>query len=95
MLLDRLDTLTAPAWLSEPAEGGAVRCLACAHRCLIQPGRRGGCQVRFNRAGELRVPWGYVAALQDDPIEKKPFAHLLPGARAPKLVNVIGKKQAT
>lgn len=82
MLLDRLDTLTAPAWLSEPAEGGAVRCLACAHRCLIQPGRRGVCQVRFNRAGELRVPWGYVAALQDDPIEKKPFAHLLPGARA-------------
>jgi pyruvate formate lyase activating enzyme len=28
------------------------------------------------------VPWGYVAALQADPIEKKPFAHVLPGATA-------------
>jgi len=61
---------------------GAVRCVACAHRCLIRPGRRGICQVRFNQAGELRVPWGYVAALQADPIEKKPFAHFLPGATA-------------
>jgi len=82
MVLDRLDTLTAPGWLSEPAGGEVVHCLACAHRCRIQPGRRGICQVRFNRSGKLRVPWGYVAALQDDPIEKKPFAHVLPGARA-------------
>jgi pyruvate formate lyase activating enzyme len=26
------------------------------------------------------VPWGYVAALQCDPTEKKPFFHLLPGS---------------
>jgi pyruvate formate lyase activating enzyme len=38
--------------------------------------------VRFNRGGELRVPWGYVAALQSDPIEKKPFNHVLPGSNA-------------
>jgi len=38
--------------------------------------------VRFNQAGELRVPWGYVAALQADPVEKKPFAHVLPGSIA-------------
>jgi pyruvate formate lyase activating enzyme len=30
----------------------------------------------------LKVPWGYVAALQADPIEKKPFFHLLPGEDA-------------
>lgn len=77
-----LDNLTAPGRLVEPAADGGVRCLACAHRCLISPGRRGVCQARFNRGGELRVPWGYVAALQLDPIEKKPFAHMLPGARA-------------
>jgi pyruvate formate lyase activating enzyme len=58
-----------------------LRCTACAHRCPIRPGRRGVCQVRFNRDGELRVPWGYVAAAQVDPIEKKPFAHVLPGSR--------------
>ncbi|RMD91797.1 MAG: AmmeMemoRadiSam system radical SAM enzyme, partial [Calditrichaeota bacterium] len=26
------------------------------------------------------VPWGYVAALQSDPTEKKPFYHLYPGS---------------
>jgi pyruvate formate lyase activating enzyme len=40
------------------------------------------CQVRFNDGKVLRVPWGYVAALQADPIEKKPFSHVLPGAIA-------------
>lgn len=78
-----LDGLTVPGRLIEPfPEEGAIRCLACSHRCLIREGRRGICQVRFNRDGELRVPWGYVAALQADPIEKKPFAHFLPGSTA-------------
>jgi hypothetical protein len=38
--------------------------------------------VRFNDAGTLRVPHGYVAALVSDPIEKKPFFHALPGTTA-------------
>jgi pyruvate formate lyase activating enzyme len=38
--------------------------------------------VRFNDNGELRVPRGYAAALQVDPIEKKPFFHAYPGALA-------------
>ena len=59
-----------------------VRCLACGHRCLIPPGREGICKVRFNEAGTLRVPFGYVSGLQVDPVEKKPFFHALPGARA-------------
>jgi len=81
-LSENLDRLTAPGELQEKLEGGALRCYACAHRCLIKPGRRGICQVRFNQEGELRVPWGYVAALQVDPIEKKPFSHLMPGTDA-------------
>jgi len=82
-LADYLDTLTHPGELLETAaEAGAVRCVACGHRCLIRSGRRGICQVRFNQDGELRVPWGYLAAAQLDPIEKKPFAHVLPGAKA-------------
>ena len=65
------------------AEGeGAVRCLACGHRCLVKEGRAGVCKVRFNRAGELRVPGNYVAGLQADPIEKKPFYHAYPGRDA-------------
>ncbi len=79
---DYLDRMTAEGELVENLEDGAVRCVACGHRCLIRPGRRGICQVRYNENGKLRVPWGYVAALQVDPIEKKPFFHIQPGSQA-------------
>lgn len=81
-LAEVLDPLTVEGALYERLPEGAVRCFACGHRCLIRPGRRGICQARFNQGGELRVPWGYVAALQSDPIEKKPFFHVLPGSNA-------------
>lgn len=81
-LENSLDELTAEGKLYERLEDGAVRCHACAHRCYLRPGRRGVCQVRFNRGGTLRVPAGYVASLQVDPVEKKPFYHLLAGTNA-------------
>jgi len=68
--------------LYQKLEDGRVRCVACGHRCLIPPGREGVCRVRFNEGGILRVPFGYVAGLHLDPVEKKPFFHALPGARA-------------
>jgi pyruvate formate lyase activating enzyme len=77
-----LDRMTAAGELTEALPDGAIRCTACGHRCLIRQGRRGICQVRFNKGGELCVPWGYVAALNADPVEKKPFYHLLPGSTA-------------
>ena len=64
------------------AEGDRILCYACGHRCLIGEGRRGICKVRFNRNGQLRVPFGYVAALQCDPVEKKPFFHVYPSSDA-------------
>jgi pyruvate formate lyase activating enzyme len=79
-LAQQLDTRVRPGTLVEPAAAGAVRCFACGHRCLVKPGRRGICKVRFNRDGTLYVPAGYVAALQCDPTEKKPFFHCLPGS---------------
>ena len=77
-----LDRLTVAGELTEALPDRALRCTACGHRCLIREGRRGICQVRFNQGGELRIPWGYVAALNADPVEKKPFYHLLPGSIA-------------
>lgn len=77
-----LDSMTRPAQLFEPLQNGSMRCLACGHGCVIQPKQRGVCQVRFHDGETLRAPWGYVAALQADPIEKKPFSHVLPGATA-------------
>ena len=75
-----LDARVREGELVEKLDGGAVRCFACGHRCLVKPGRRGICKVRFNRDGTLYVPVGYVAALQCDPTEKKPFFHVLPGS---------------
>lgn len=77
-----LDDLTREGELWEQLPEKKVRCFACGHRCMILPGKSGICRVRFNQKGKLRVPWGYVGALQLDPIEKKPFFHALPGARA-------------
>ncbi|MEP0762351.1 MAG: radical SAM protein, partial [Chloroflexota bacterium] len=83
-LREILDAYTVPGELYEVVDAGekTIRCFACAHRCLIKEGRRGICQVRYNEGGVLRVPQGYVAALQVDPIEKKPFFHILPGTDA-------------
>lgn len=81
-LQDYLDQFTRPSQLAEGAGDDAVRCLACAHTCRMKPGQRGICKIRFNKDGELQVPWGYVSSLQVDPIEKKPFYHFLAGADA-------------
>ncbi|HEY2806442.1 MAG TPA: AmmeMemoRadiSam system radical SAM enzyme [Gemmatimonadales bacterium] len=75
-----LDASAEPGTLVLPEPEDAVRCVACGHRCLVKPGRRGICKVRWNEGGTLMVPTGYVAALQSDPIEKKPFFHVLPGS---------------
>lgn len=77
-----LESKTADGELFEPIGDGRLRCFACGHCCPIPEGARGVCKVRFNRNGVLRVPFGYVAGLQNDPIEKKPFFHVLPGASA-------------
>jgi pyruvate formate lyase activating enzyme len=79
-LEELLDSLTVEGELYERLEGEALRCYACGHRCLIRAGRRGICKVRFNAGGRLKVPFGYVGALQCDPTEKKPFFHVLPGS---------------
>ena len=79
-LAELIDSLTKEGELYEKLPDGSLRCFACGHRCLIREGRRGICKVRFNREDTLYVPSGYVAALQCDPTEKKPFYHLLPGS---------------
>jgi pyruvate formate lyase activating enzyme len=68
--------------LYENLDRGRLRCFACGHCCPIPEGQPGVCKVRFNRGGKLYVPWGYAAAVQCDPIEKKPFFHAYPGALA-------------
>jgi len=68
----------------DPSDAGRarIRCHACGHQCPIPDGALGVCKVRFNDGGRLMVPWGYVAGVQCDPVEKKPFFHAYPGALA-------------
>src|SRR5689334_15492405 len=73
---------TREGTLYETLPDARVRCFACGHRCVIPPGFDAVCRVRFNDGGVLRVPWGYVGGVAVDPVEKKPFFHALPGARA-------------
>ena len=83
-LAEVLEARTAEAApeLVESISRDRLRCYACGHECPIPEGAVGVCKVRINRGGKLLVPWGYVGALQCDPIEKKPFFHAYPGALA-------------
>ncbi|MCX6086648.1 MAG: AmmeMemoRadiSam system radical SAM enzyme, partial [Caldiserica bacterium] len=72
-----------PARLSRLEEGGAVRCLACAHGCTVAEGRTGLCGVRRTVKGKLQsLVYGLPASVALDPIEKKPLYHFLPGSTA-------------
>ena len=81
-LKELLKSFTIEGMLGEKLEGDRVRCYACGHRCVILPGLDGICRVRYNEAGRLMVPSGYVGAIQCDPTEKKPFFHAYPGSLA-------------
>lgn len=61
-------------------ENGNVRCVLCPHYCVLHEGQSGICGVRSVQNGVLvSNTYGYPAALQIDPIEKKPLFHFLPG----------------
>lgn len=81
-LEEKFKAQSQPGELYEFTEKGNLICLACGHECVIREGRSGVCNVRFNEDGQLLVPHNYVAGLQSDPIEKKPFFHVAPGTDA-------------
>lgn len=61
-------------------DGGEIQCELCPRRCHVPKGKRGFCRVRENREGKYySLVYGNPCAIHLDPIEKKPFFHLLPG----------------
>jgi len=66
------------AWLSRQYEE-RVLCEACYQRCILGEGKVGVCGVRQVVDGKLRLlVYEKVAALNIDPVEKKPLYHFLP-----------------
>ena len=58
-----------------------LRCRLCPHGCIITEGKSGLCMVRYNKGGELSLPYyGALSAVSSDPIEKKPLYHFHPGS---------------
>jgi pyruvate formate lyase activating enzyme len=73
--------LHAARWWEAGADGRA-HCFLCPRHCRLRDGQDGYCLARGNRGGTLvSLVHGAPAAVQVDPIEKKPFHHVLPGAR--------------
>ncbi|MEI8011709.1 MAG: AmmeMemoRadiSam system radical SAM enzyme [Candidatus Omnitrophota bacterium] len=63
--------------------GNIIQCQLCPHQCVLAPGQYGRCKARKNIAGRLySLVYGKIATWHVDPIEKKPFFHVLPGSQA-------------
>jgi pyruvate formate lyase activating enzyme len=71
--------LHAARWWKE-LDGARVECGLCPKKCRVADVERGACGARENRGGKYysRV-YGRPCSLHLDPIEKKPFHHVLPG----------------
>lgn len=75
--------MSQTAWLSKKLSSGKILCEACAHACKLEEGEYGICGVRKVEGGELKLlVYGLAAAINIDPVEKKPMFHFLPASRA-------------
>ncbi|CAB1071953.1 COG1180: Radical SAM, Pyruvate-formate lyase-activating enzyme like [Olavius algarvensis Delta 1 endosymbiont] len=66
-----------------PLDDQMIRCELCPHGCEVELGERGRCEVRENIDGQCySLVYANPCAVHIDPIEKKPFYHVLPASRA-------------
>ena len=69
-------------WLSKKLTSGKVLCEACLQACVLDEGEYGICSVRKVQNGELQLfVYGLAAAVNVDPVEKKPMFHFLPKSK--------------
>ncbi len=70
-----------PALYYQALPNKQVKCLLCPQGCEVMDGDRGDCGVRENRGGTYyTLAYGNPCAVHVDPVEKKPFFHVLPGS---------------
>ena len=64
-------------------EEGRIECQLCPQGCKVADRERGTCGNRENRGGTYyTLVHSLACAVHVDPIEKKPFFHVLPGEKA-------------
>jgi pyruvate formate lyase activating enzyme len=69
--------------------GGEIECELCPAKCYVSKGKRGLCRVRENRDGKYySLVYGNPCAVHLDPIEKKPFFHVLPSTTSFSIATV-------
>jgi pyruvate formate lyase activating enzyme len=67
----------------EKLRNDKVKCLLCERKCEITLGSKGFCKTRININGELyTLVYGDISAVENRPIEIKPFFHYWPGSTA-------------
>lgn len=60
----------------------SITCLLCQHYCKIKEGKVGICGINKNTGNKIEcLVYGYPAALNIDPVEKKPLYHFLPDTK--------------
>jgi len=73
----------------EKLSDNRIQCHLCPWNCIVEPGKRGHCQVRENKKGTYySLVYGKISAYHNDPIEKKPFFHFLPSTYAFSIASV-------
>ncbi len=74
--------LPVPSPWFRRTENSAVQCLLCPRGCSLTDGERSLCRVRENRGGVgYTLTYGNPALVQEDPVKRKPFYHVIPGSR--------------
>jgi pyruvate formate lyase activating enzyme len=70
-------------------KGGEIECNLCPNQCRVAKGKRGLCRVRENQDGKYySLVYGNPCAVHLDPIEKKPFFHVLPATSSFSIATV-------
>jgi pyruvate formate lyase activating enzyme len=89
-------SLLHEASLYERQPDGRAHCTLCPHDCCIADGSRGACSVRYNKGGTLyTLVYDRIVASNLEPIEKKPFFHVMPGSLAYSIATVGCNQQCT
>lgn len=66
-----------------PLDDKVIQCDLCPFECEVDEGERGICEVRENIDGKYySLVYGNPCAINVDPVEKKPFYHVLPTTKS-------------